>query len=237
MRGQLAWLATALIGFGVGACGSAGNGTGSTSGISSAAATGTRIAAAGTGADAAHGTTRYRNDGDNDPSNDGDPDDFGRKQIEDDHDGSEDNLQPQNDRYHDRDDASLVTFGAPASAAVEKAAKALVKRYYAAGAASNGVKGCGMIVPRIANSIAENYGRAPGPAYLRGAHSCGAVLFRLFRREHARYAGPFTVTAVRVRGDEAFAFLGSSTTPAGYVTLSRENGKWMIGGLLGGPLS
>ena len=237
MRGRLTWLAVALIGFGVGACGSAGNGAGSTSSTSSAAATRTRVAAVGAGADAAQGTAGYRNDGDNDPSDDGDPDDRGRGQIEDDHDGSEDNLDPQNDRYHDRDDASLVAFGVAASPADDGAVKTLVKRYYAAGAASDGAKGCGMIAPGIANSIVENYGRGPGPAYLRGADSCGAVLFRLFRHEHARFATPFTVTAVRVSGDEAFAFLGSSATPASYVALRREKGTWMIGGLLGGSLS
>jgi hypothetical protein len=78
--------------------------------------------------------------------------------------------------------------------------------------------------------------RSPGPAYLRRATSCAEVMTRLLDHFHSRFAAAPTVTSVRSKSDEAYALLGSRTTPASYVILRRERGSWKINGLLGGPL-
>jgi hypothetical protein len=235
MRSLLALMTVALLSLGGGGCGS----ERSESRLSSGAAVAGRAATSTTPASTAPGarpTGSYLNDGDNDPSNDNDSDDRDDSKIDDDSDYPEDHLNPENDRYHDKDDTSVVAFGSPASTADRLAVTALVKRYYAAGAADDGAKACATMVPSVAQGTPEDYGRAPGPGYLRGANTCKAVMSLLLEHFNSRFAPAFDVTGVRVKGDDAYALLGSKTGPASYIILRRERGGWKVNGLLGGPL-
>lgn len=70
---------------------------------------------------------------------------------------------------------------------------------------------------------------------MRGT-SCQTVVSLLFRHFHKRLNGRVQVTGVRINGNEAYAFVGSTTKPASFIIVKREGGDWKIGTLLGGPL-
>jgi hypothetical protein len=93
-----------------------------------------------------------------------------------------------------------------------------------------------MMYSVFAESVVEDFGEAPGPAYLRGAKTCQAVTTLLFEHERAQLAGTVRVTGVRVDDRTASALIGSSSMPASRIGLKRELGAWKIEGLIGTPL-
>jgi hypothetical protein len=232
MKQPPALLAVALLSIGTAACGDAGRRAHPVSQASSRVVTGAAASIPSGGAV----TQRYLNDGDNDPSSDNDEDDLNGKTIDEDHDGPEDHVNPENDRYHDGDDGSVVAYGRSASAVEERVIAALVERYHAVAVAGAGAVACSLIAPSVAGAIPEDYGRAPGPTYLRGGKTCSAVMSLLFKHAHGQLAGAVEVTGVRVEGDRAIALLGSGTMPAGDIIVRREHGAWKIDGLIEGPL-
>ena len=92
-----------------------------------------------------------------------------------------------------------------------------------------------MITATFVQAIPEDYGKGAGPVYLRG-NTCPVVMSRLFKHERKRLAAAFTVTGVRVHGNQAFVILGSQTQPATYLTLEHERSGWKLAGLLGIPV-
>ncbi|HEY5287020.1 MAG TPA: hypothetical protein VIJ50_07940 [Solirubrobacteraceae bacterium] len=178
----------------------------------------------------------YLNDSDNDPSGDEDLDNSDGKTTDDDNDYPEDHVEPENDRYHDLDDARVTDFGHVAGKLETQTIATVVDHYYRLAAAGNGANACTLLLPTFARALPEDYGQAPGPSYLRGAKTCQAVLSRLFRREHGQLARKLEVTGVRVEGAYAYALFGSSVTPAGYVPVEREHGTWWIGAMIGSTL-
>jgi hypothetical protein len=150
--------------------------------------------------------------------------------------GDEDRDNQGQTAYLDGDDGSVRYFGHAASARDTRAITTLVRRYYAAAAAGDGVGACALIFYIVTETIPEEYGRAPGPLYLRGATSCQAVLSRVFKHFHARLTAPLTVTAVRVNGDRADAMLSWTTLPAGFIETRREGGGWKVNSPLATPL-
>jgi hypothetical protein len=177
---------------------------------------------AGSAPPAVDAESRYLNDGDNDNSQDAN--------------GSEDYKANESSSYHDTDDKSLLSIGHPADAADRQAITVVVKRYYAAAASGDAALACSMIYKNLSKSIAEDYGQAPGPSYLRGGKTCSAVMSRLFRHFHSRLASAINVTGVRIGGEQVLAFFGSRSAPASYVYLTREAGTWKLASLLGGPM-
>lgn len=171
---------------------------------------------------------RYMNDSDNDPENDEDNDDSNGKKIDEDNDPREDHLPTQNRIYHDSDDRFIVRFGVKANAADARAVASVVARYRVAAAASDGAKACSLMYSTLAEAVVEDYGRAPGPAYLRGAQTCAELMSRLFAHLHGELTGAVDVTSVRVKRNDGFALLGSSHAPARYVKVHRERGVWKI---------
>jgi len=94
-----------------------------------------------------------------------------------------------------------------------------------------------MLYPPFAASVVEDYGRGrSGPAYIRGASTCQAVLALQFEHSRDELAGAIHVTSVGVKGPLALALLGSSTMPAGYINLERTRGVWRVATLIGVPL-
>jgi hypothetical protein len=178
----------------------------------------------------------YRNDGDGDPSNDGDGDDLGGNSVDTDHDDGEDHLDPRNNSYHDKDDAGVVAYGRPATEVERAAVVATVQHYYAAAAAEQGQVACSMISPSLAKAVPEDYGSAPGPAYLRGGKTCQGVMVRLFKHMHTGLGAKIHVTAVRVKGNYGLALLGSTKAPASELPMDRDGAHWWIGSLLAGEL-
>jgi hypothetical protein len=234
MKRLFALPAIALLSLGATACG------GSSKGPHSASQSASRVASSGSAAVTTPSSTaptqHYLNDGDNDPNNDNDPDDRTVNKIDEDNDSPEDHMNPQNDRYHDKDDDSIVASDHAASAAEKRAITALVKRYYTVAAAGDGATACSMIYSTLVEAIPEDYGQAPGPVYLRGGKTCQAVMSLLFRHFHSQLTGAIEVTGVRVKGNHALALLGSKTVPASMINMERERGAWKIDELLGVPL-
>jgi hypothetical protein len=234
MRPLLASLAIALLGVSLGACGGSGKDAGSASHASSktaaiAAKGGASAPGASTTPAAAAGSFMGDEDDDESASN-RTPGDSSN-----DNDADFDNDTIKNKGYYDGDDGAIRGFGNAAIAAERRAIAALVKRYYAAAAASDGAKACPLIYSTLEEAIPEDYGQPPGPAYARGK-TCAVVMSKLFGHAHSQLAGRFEVTGVRVEGREARALLGSSTVPASFVVVKRERGAWKIGALLGEPL-
>jgi hypothetical protein len=129
----------------------------------------------------------------------------------------------------------IERYGHAASATDEWAVTELVKSYYAMAAAGNGVKACTLLDSSLAADAPEDYGRVPGPAYLRGATTCPAVMAKLFRHSRAQLAAKtatLEVTSIRVSGNHGFALLSFGKMPERDITVRREHHRWKIGMLL-----
>jgi hypothetical protein len=209
MRGlrRVLWLwAVALLGAGVGACGDARTHSGSASRTSSSR--GVAVAAAVPTTASSPGALP----------------------------GDEDGDEVGGRGYYDSDDDTIRHFGHVASAADARAIRGLVGRYYAAAAAGDGKGACALTRPLSRETIPEEYGRPPGPPYLRGVSTCARLLSLVFGRFHALLSVPPQVQAVRVEGDHADALVGFRAIAAGLVKARRERGVWEIEGLLASPL-
>lgn len=201
MRSLLTLPSIALLGLGAGACGNAGKRTDSTSGFSSSAAAGTVAATA-----PAQSQPHLPIDSDNDNDNSG------------------------NSRY-DGDDKPVLYFGHAPSAADGRAIAALVRRYYAAGAAGNGATACGLIHPLLAESIVEEYAHSPS---LRGK-TCAAVMSKLFRQLHRELTSDVAgleLVRTRVSGDRGLALVRFGARRERRVLVRRERGAWKMDVLL-----
>jgi hypothetical protein len=135
--------------------------------------------------------------------------------------------------YHDGDDSSFVVAAHEAETGDMLAAAAVVERYYAALAAGDGARACSLLIPKLASSVAEDYGQAPGPSFLRGGKTCPAVIALLSKHFRARLANTVTVTGVRITGDNAFVILSSKTPPLSDLNLQRIGGAWKFAELIG----
>jgi len=142
--------------------------------------------------------------------------------------------------HRDRDNYSTRHYGHAASAAQERAIAALVKRYYAAGAAGDGAAACALIYSGLADSpnlgeMAETvYPPAPGVPPLHG-QSCARIMSLLFEEDHRRLAADLAtvvVTSVRVKGNKGLVLLGFRATPERLFPVRRERGAWKTEALL-----
>jgi hypothetical protein len=147
-----------------------------------------------------------------------------------------DNDGNENPSYYDSDDEAMRTFGHAADASEGRLLAGLVERYRAATVAGDGASACSMLSSSLAISVVVDYGRPPGPAYLRGG-TCQAVLGLLFEHSRNLLKGSIEVTAVRVSGAQALVLFGSQTQPAGSMPLRREHGAWRIDAMLPGGLT
>jgi hypothetical protein len=145
--------------------------------------------------------------------------------------------------YRDDDEKTVLEYGHAANAADEHAVATLVADYYMAGAAGDGAMACALTAPAYAAAVPEQYGQDLGAnapsdtaTLLSGASTCPAVLDRLLKRLRPELVAPVMVTEVRVKGNYAYAFVGSATIKAGFIEVVREAGVWKIDGLLGRPL-
>jgi hypothetical protein len=225
MKSLLALLAVLSLGLGVAACGGSSRGAGSASRVSSnAAATG--------GATPAVGSFKGDEDDDDEESKTGGSSLTGDS----DNDSDKDYQDNAHKGYHDKDDGIVLNYGTAASAAEERELAAFVERYHAAAAAEDGATACSMMASSLASSVPEDYGRAPGPAYLRGAKTCPAVMRLVFKHDHEQLAAAAEVTGVRVKGERTLVMLGSTMAPASYCIVVRERGVWKIENLLPSPL-
>jgi hypothetical protein len=133
-----------------------------------------------------------------------------------------------NDNDHGDDDTHVLNYGYAANAADERESTALVKRYYALAAARDGTRACPLLVPLLAETIAEQDSHSPG---LRGS-TCAVVLSKLFARDHRLLAekdAHLKVLRVRVKGDKGLILLDFPEIPEARQILERRvNGTWRL---------
>lgn len=144
-----------------------------------------------------------------------------------------DNDNPGNS-YYDRDDAEVLSYGAPARPSDMRQVATLVKRYYMAGVAGDGAAGCTLMYSIFAESIVDDAGQGAGPS-APGGRTCAEVISRLFKRERRRMAAALAklrVVWVRVVGNRGFALLGSGARPERYLQIHRESGGWRVEALV-----
>lgn len=139
-----------------------------------------------------------------------------------------------NDGDHNNDDQHVLAFGRLATGAESSAITALLTRYYAAAAGSNGARACTMLAPFIAETVAEQYGRNSG---LHG-RSCSTVLSKLFAHQHTSLLGKqATMRIMRIGVEENRSLVAidfPSIPEVRQITVRRIDGHWTVLDLLDG---
>jgi len=104
----------------------------------------------------------------------------------------------------------------------------MLRRYYAAGAAGDGARGCALLYGLIAETLAEEYAHDPAFA----GRSCAVVPSKLFRRSARvlrRESASLRVVAVRVDGVRGVAVLDFKDAVDRRIRLHREaDGSWRM---------
>jgi len=131
----------------------------------------------------------------------------------------------------DTNNDRVMAFGRAASPSERRAVTALVKRYYATALAGAGERGCSMLYSTLAEAAVEDDAQPPGPAYMRGAKTCAAVMALLFKHYHAQLAAELpklSVTRVRLEEHHGFAFLSFGALPEREISVVRERRTWKL---------
>jgi hypothetical protein len=112
---------------------------------------------------------------------------------------------------------------------------AVLKRYYAAAAAEDGVEACALMYSLFAEEVPED----ESPAALRG-QSCATVAASLFKQRHRELVADnatFRVTLVRVSGRRGLALLKFGNRPERDIRMHREGHRWKVEELLDSGMS
>lgn len=132
------------------------------------------------------------------------------------------------------DDAKFLNYGHAATGRELQEIKTLVTSYYAAAAAEDGAKACSLLIPFIAESVAENYGHTP----TLSGKTCAVVMSKLFKLNHQLLVGKSATLkfyAVRVGGAKALTVLSFATLPeVRLIAERRVDGTWRMLDLLDG---
>lgn len=134
----------------------------------------------------------------------------------------------------DSETGTVRTYGHEAPEPERSMLSALVKRYFKAAAAADGVTGCRLLEPGMARGMPVDYGRL-GPSYMRGPGGCGAILARLFRHDHAELLAKdreLKIVGVRTGGGLAFVLLHFPGLPERQIPVERQDGSWRVEKLL-----
>jgi hypothetical protein len=140
------------------------------------------------------------------------------------------------DSDHNDDDARALDYGHAAVGAERQAITNLLIDYYAAAAAADGARACALLMPFVAESVAENYGNSPG---LQGK-TCAVVISKLFKQKHQVLSGEsatLKVYSMRVGEERALTLLSFSTLPeVRAITARRDGNRWKVLDVLDGIL-
>jgi hypothetical protein len=143
-------------------------------------------------------------------------------------------LDRDNDGDKNDDDAHVLYYGEAAMGSERQAITTLLKQYYAAAAAADGAKACTLLMPFIAESVAENYGHS---AALRGK-TCAVVMSKLFKQHHQVLSGEnatLKFLTVRVEGGRGLTVMSFSTLPeVRQISERRDGSTWKVLQLLDG---
>ncbi len=132
------------------------------------------------------------------------------------------------------ENADDYDYGHEANIEDRRAVTALVRRYYKAAAAADGVTGCALIYSLYAEEIPELYGGASGSPGLRG-NTCAIVMTKLFqqnRRQLITDSATLKVVRVRVKRLRALVLMSFEKLPHRDILVHREHRAWKIDELL-----
>jgi hypothetical protein len=139
------------------------------------------------------------------------------------------------------DDTPLTEYGHPASTVEKRNIAVLVKRYYEAAVAQDGVKACSLLYWRLARNpglkrtVPEDQYTVPIRVRVSPGESCAHVTSLLFKLHHhglMMETPTLQVTAVRVDGTHGVAMLGFNTASEQWIPVAREGAVWKIHALL-----
>jgi hypothetical protein len=143
-------------------------------------------------------------------------------------DGDNDLDDEPNSKAENDDESLFADYGTGASAADTRAIAALSKRYFSAAAAGKGASACALLIPAVAQGLAESAAQSSG--HSRG--SCVSSITPMFRQQHRRLVAEdvvtMTVIKVYVKGNLGLAELGFRKTPEQELIVEREGGTWKV---------
>lgn len=148
--------------------------------------------------------------------------------------GDQDGDSP-NDKAFDKDDSFVTTFGHAASPTDRRSIASLVTRYYAAIAKDDGATACRLLFFVIVESAPETYGQTAFDATAGRGKSCGPVMTKVFKGNHAQLVAEnrhLKVMAVRVEGKRAWVLLRLGPDSVRRMIAYREGSVWKIGELI-----
>ncbi len=136
-------------------------------------------------------------------------------------------------RPDDDDDRALLNaYGGLAGQAETQAVAAVVKRYYAAAAAGDGMEVCALLYSSLAAGLGEDSSKAGAPETAGCAASANGLLAQEHDRLSADDVATMTVISVHAKGGLALALVGFRTQPEGEILLRREGHAWKLDALL-----
>jgi hypothetical protein len=146
----------------------------------------------------------------------------------------------------DFDDGYVRQWGWPGTVADGQAIRPVLRGYYAAAAAGDGVGACGFLIRGIATAakldvrrlLPEGYRPAGGSSVLEGKN-CAQVeslLFAIDRQQLQIESTTMTVSRLRISGQLALVVMRFEQIPERVMTLRRERGAWKIDSLIDSEL-
>lgn len=135
--------------------------------------------------------------------------------------------------YYDPDDDPMLNFGHPLSTGALQQIASLLTRYYAAAVPAHGAAVCNLLYSVFAESIVEDEGEG-GDATASGG-SCGVILTKIFKKNHAQLAQESTkasVIAARVEHRRGYAFLDAGVGYPLMMYIHEESGAWKLESVL-----
>ncbi len=135
------------------------------------------------------------------------------------------------------DDSKVIYYGHAPNLEERRSIVALVRAYYESQASEDGAAACRLLMPFVAESVAEHIGHSPG---LRG-QACSTVMSKLFRLNHALLSGEnasLEFYSVRVNGGKALTVLSFANLPEVRQLSERRDssGNWKVLSLRDGIL-
>jgi hypothetical protein len=141
-------------------------------------------------------------------------------------------MSTTNTKGEKTDDHEVDFYGHAASSVDKRTASAFAKRFFAAAAVEDGASACALLVPSLAQGLADESGKnSSGLPYLRGA-TCPAVMSKLFKHFHRQFvteAAGLEVTGVRVASNTAFVlFAFKGLHERRYMGIERSGRTWKL---------
>jgi hypothetical protein len=138
------------------------------------------------------------------------------------------------DRDWDRndDDADVRDYGHPARSVDRRAIVALVDRYYAAAAATDGHEACSLLRASVAEGLAAGADAGPSGSSSTAQRACALTVSKLFRYAAGRSgggAGRVRTVAVRSVGSHGLAIVRLPSGEERYMPVVREHRVWKVG--------